>query len=291
MNGSPSALTSRAPSPRSASDSRKRGWPSTWSAVGWNCTNSRSATRAPAAQAIAIPSPDATSGLVVSRNTWPAPPVASSVARARAVRRVAVGIQVLDADGAAVLDQDRGGARVLDGMDAPVRRGAGPQGPADRPPGGVARVQHAADAVRRLAGQRDLAVRLAIEGRPPVHQLVDVGRALGHENAHRVDVAEPVAGGQRVLLVEPRVVVVAHRGGDAALGVAGIALGRGRLGQEEDLPGLRERQRGPERGDPAADDEVVRGRGQGRGVRCVRRRSPASAEATAREPQQLRYPM
>ncbi len=187
----------------------------------------------------------------------------------------AVRIQVLDADGAAVLDQDRGGARVLDGVDAPVRRGAGPQGPADRPAGGVARVQHAADAVRRLAGQRDLAVRLAIEGRPPVHQLVDVGRTLGHENAHRVDVAEPVAGGQRVLLVEPRIVVVAHRGGDAALGVAGVALGRGRLGQEEDLPGLRERQRGPERGDPAADDEVVRGRGQGS-------RHPLRAKAVAR---------
>src|SRR4029077_16745652 len=44
--------------------------------------------------------------------------------------------------------------------------------------------------------------------------------------------------------------------------------------------GCGERQRGPERGDPAADDEVVRGRRQGTGVRCVRRRSP----------EQLRYP-
>ncbi len=142
-------------------------------------------------------------------------------------------------------------------------------GPADRPAGGVARVQHPADAVRRLAGQRDLAVRLAIEGRPPVHQLVDVGRALGHQNAHRVDVAQPVAGRQRVLQVQPRVVVFAHRGGDAALGVAGIALGRGRLGQEQDLPGLGERERGPQRGDPAADDQVVRRRGRGSRRPCV----------------------
>ena len=117
---------------------------------------------------------------------------------------------------------------------------------ADRPSGGVARVQHAADAVGRLARQRDLAVRLTIEGRAPVHQLVDVGRALRDENAHRVDVAEPVAGGERVLLVQPRVVVVAHRGGDAALGVAGVALGRRRLGQQEDLARLGERR--PERG-------------------------------------------
>jgi hypothetical protein len=44
-----------------------------------NWTNSRSATRAPATAAIAIPSPVAIAGFVVSRNTWPAPPVASSV--------------------------------------------------------------------------------------------------------------------------------------------------------------------------------------------------------------------
>ena len=179
MNGSPSALTSRAPSPRSASDSRKRGWPSTWSAVGWNCTNSRSATRAPAAQAIAIPSPDATSGLVVSRNTWPAPPVASSVARARAVRRVPSGSRYSTPTArpsstriAVARACSTAWMRACAAVRAHKRA-------ADRPPGGVARVQHAADAVRRLAGQRDLAVRLAIEGRPPVHQLVDVGRALG----------------------------------------------------------------------------------------------------------------
>jgi carboxylesterase type B len=45
-----------------------------------------SATLAPACQASAIPSPVATAGLVVSRKTWPAPPVASSVAAARTSR-------------------------------------------------------------------------------------------------------------------------------------------------------------------------------------------------------------
>ena len=54
----PRALTSRAPSPRSASDSRNRGCPGTFSAVGWNCTNSRSAT----ARAGAIRHRDAVAG-------------------------------------------------------------------------------------------------------------------------------------------------------------------------------------------------------------------------------------
>ena len=87
MKRSPAALTISAPSPRSASDSRKRGAPGALSTVGWNCTNSRSATRAPARHAMATPSPVATPGLVLSRNTRAAPPVAMSVARARTATR------------------------------------------------------------------------------------------------------------------------------------------------------------------------------------------------------------
>jgi hypothetical protein len=46
--------------------------------------------------ASAMPSPVATAGFVVSRNTWPAPPVASSVAR-RAPRGSRRGIEVAHA--------------------------------------------------------------------------------------------------------------------------------------------------------------------------------------------------
>ena len=53
------------------------------SAVGWNWKNSRSATATPARSAMATPSPVASRGLVVTSNSWPAPPVARSTLRAR----------------------------------------------------------------------------------------------------------------------------------------------------------------------------------------------------------------
>src|SRR5205807_2410193 len=68
MKGSPRSLTRRAPSPRSASDMRKRGAPVTFSAVGWNWTNSRSASCAPARDASAMPSPVATAGVETATN-------------------------------------------------------------------------------------------------------------------------------------------------------------------------------------------------------------------------------
>ena len=54
---SPCSSSSSAPSPRSASREQEADGPT--SAVGWNCTNSRSATAAPARYASAIPSPTA----------------------------------------------------------------------------------------------------------------------------------------------------------------------------------------------------------------------------------------
>ena len=49
--------------------------------MGWNCTNSRSRSVAPARSASAIPSPVATAGFVVWAKTWPSPPLASTTAR------------------------------------------------------------------------------------------------------------------------------------------------------------------------------------------------------------------
>ena len=84
VNRWPSASTSTAPSPRSASLSRS---PFSASTVGWNCMNSRSASRAPARKAMAMPSPVAPGGFVVRCQSDAAPPVATSVARASIVRR------------------------------------------------------------------------------------------------------------------------------------------------------------------------------------------------------------
>ena len=63
------------------------GW---WRAVGWNCMNSTSATGTPARRAMARPSAVASGGLVVTANSWPAPPVARTVwvARTSAIRPV-----------------------------------------------------------------------------------------------------------------------------------------------------------------------------------------------------------
>ncbi len=57
MNGVPSAFTSFAPSPRSASVASGAGSSARSIAVGWNCTNSASVITAPASAASARPSP------------------------------------------------------------------------------------------------------------------------------------------------------------------------------------------------------------------------------------------
>ncbi len=69
MNRLPSWSTRNAPSPRTASDTNGC-WPfallPSQSTVGWNWTNSRSRTFAPARNASAMPSPVDTLGFVVA---------------------------------------------------------------------------------------------------------------------------------------------------------------------------------------------------------------------------------
>mmetsp|Transcript_37468 Transcript_37468/g.94564 ORF Transcript_37468/g.94564 Transcript_37468/m.94564 type:complete len:260 (-) Transcript_37468:761-1540(-) len=81
MNRSPPKLYSSPPSPRTASEMRKVRplLVGSYSAVGWNWMNSMLLTRACARNAMAMPSPVATCGLVVLGYTWPAPPHASMV--------------------------------------------------------------------------------------------------------------------------------------------------------------------------------------------------------------------
>src|SRR5207245_6558668 len=56
----------------------------------------------------------------------------------------------------------------------------------------------------------------------------------------------------------PRGTVIVTEGGrDASLRVSRVALGRGRLGEDQDAPGSGERDRGTETGNAAADDEKV----------------------------------
>ncbi len=80
---SPSGPCSVAPSPRIASVTRNPSRPGTpVTAVGWNWTNSMSATAAPAARASRMPMPSDPGGFVVRLQSAAAPPVARIVPRA-----------------------------------------------------------------------------------------------------------------------------------------------------------------------------------------------------------------
>ena len=72
----PSEVINIAPAPRSASVIRNGCFPGIAKEVGWNCMNSICLVFTEARCAIAIPSPVATDGLVVSLHNLPAPPVA-----------------------------------------------------------------------------------------------------------------------------------------------------------------------------------------------------------------------
>ena len=155
-----------------------------------------------------------------------------------------------------------------------------PQHAADLAAGGVAGVQHAADAVRRLAAERRLAVRARDRTpRPSRSARWTSARAVLDQRRGRPRASHrPSPAASVSVSVQLPGVVVADRGGDAALRVAGVALGRRRLGQHQDLARLGERDRGAQPGDAAADDEKIRRRGQrcaehGRGCWIARRRS------------------
>ena len=92
------------------------------------------------------------------------------------------------------LDDEIGDERVVDRRDGVQRPDLLPHRAADRAAGGIADVENAPDAVRRLEPERQFAVRVAIEARAPGDQLAHVARALFDQHAHRGLVAQPVAG-------------------------------------------------------------------------------------------------
>ena len=202
-----------------------------------------------------MPSPVATGGFVVSRNTCPAPPVASSVACARTSCGRPVSIEVADAEGAAILAEQLRHERMMDDGDRRQRGHALVEHPANLAAGGVAGVQHAPDRVRGLAPERGTSVRVAIEPRAPLEQLADVDHAFFDQHADGRFIAEAVAGADGVGGVEGRAVIVAHRRRDAALRVSGVALAGLGFGENQRAAGAREADGGAQSGDPAADDE------------------------------------
>ncbi len=226
-------------------------------AVGWNWVNSMSCSAAPARQAMATPSPVATGGLVVSANTWPAPPVASSVARASTSVAVPSSSRKRHPITRPVAGHEVDRAR--EGKDADGGRAAGlvQQRPDHLPARRVAEsVEDAVPRVRAFAGEVEPA-GLAIEARAPGGELADPLRAFLHQHARRRLGDEPRAGLEGVVEVQLGGVVHGHRDRDPALRVAGVALGRLVLGDDEHLAVTGEGQRRPEARDAGPEHEEV----------------------------------
>ena len=206
-----------------------------------------------------MPSPVATAGLVVSRKTWPAPPVASSVAARAHLAARAVGVEVARRRAPPVLDDHVGDERVIDRLDrrqrarpAPTARGRSrgrsrrrraARGGRCAPPRGRA----PAGRRRRDRSARPTRAARARSAGPP--RRARATAASSHRPSPARSVSAACSAGR---------VVVADRGGDAALRVAGVALGRVGLGED--------RGRGPPApdaiaarrpGDAAADDQEI----------------------------------
>ena len=88
-------------------------------------------------------------------------------------------------------------------------------------------------------------------------QVVDLAGRLADHQLDDGAVAQAGAGGQRVLDVVLEAVLRRAHGGDAALGVAAVALLDLVLGDDQDVHRRRRGQGGPQPGDAAADDEHV----------------------------------
>ena len=170
---------------------------------------------------------------------------------------VTIARDVARATACAIGHEELGRTGVLQDPDARVRAHPRPEQPADLAPRRIARVQDAPDAVRRFARQRGRAVTLAIERSAPREQLDDVLRTFANEHVDGSGVAEAVAGGQRVLRMQFRRVVRTKRRGDAALRITGVAFAGIGLRENNDVARRRERQRGAQTGDSAADDEKI----------------------------------
>lgn len=119
-------------------------------------------------------------------------------------------------------------------------------------------MQHAPGAVGPFDRQRRPPIRTAIELHTPVEQFCHVAGAVLHQRPHGGRIAEAVSRSQGVAQVEVRRVIAADRGGNPALGIAGVAFVRFGLGEDENVAGTAQFQRRAKCGDTAANDEKGR---------------------------------
>ena len=263
---SPWLSRSSAPWPRSASDSSGRGIAGWCSAVGWNCTNSTSATATPARSAMAMPSPvdsvrvggdgEELAGAAGGHQDVPGPDLG---------RRRRPACRAVDPGAAAALDDQVEGEPVLVARAAAVRRTAATSArsisaPVAAPPACTTRASEWPPSRASSSSPCGVPVEDGAEG----DQLVDPGRPLVDEHPHRVGVAQPGAGGQGVGQVEVgRVGVAAQHRGHPALRPPGGGLGQLALGQDADPQpvDVGRPHRGRQAGDAGPEDQQVEVRG------------------------------
>ncbi len=233
-------------------------------AVGWNWTNSRSVTSAPARRASAAPSPVDTDR-VGGRREDLAHPAGGHHDRTgqdgpdAVVGALAEHVQCHSGGPAGRVAEQVEHECVLDQPDPRVAVHGRMQRPLHLGPGRVAAGVHdPVGVVAALAGQHQRAVRVAVELGAPAHQFAHPGRALADQHVDRGRVAQPDSGHERVLGVRlGRVQRVEHRR-DATLRPARRAVVDVDLGDDRDVQaGLAQVQGGGQSGDPGTDDDHV----------------------------------
>ena len=256
---SPWASCSVAPSPRIASVMRKpsRPWMPT-TAVGWNWTNSRSASAAPAARASSRPEPNEPGRVGGAR------PQRGGAAGGedRAARGERAAVLEPDAGDAAVAEQVRG-AGALEDLDRGVLGDVGRELAQDPAAGrAAAGVHDAAGAVAALEAERDVAVAVGVEAHAELLEVAEAGGRLVGQHLGGGAADEAAAGRERVLEVPLRRVVDGERRREAALRPVGRGLGERPGGDERHPRALAGRaQAGEQPGRAGAHDHEVRALG------------------------------
>src|SRR5579859_1570946 len=174
---------------------------------------------------MAMPSPVATSGLVVSIDLAEAAGGEKNGVGAKFVQRAVGFVNEAHAGGFAIFEDEAGRERVRAKMKMRNGIGAGKKGAADFAAGGVAvRVKNARTAVRRFAGEGEFCAG-PVEFRAPFDELRDVLRTFFDKERDGFGAAKAIAGVDRVLLVQADFVFVAEGHGNAALrpGGGGVA--------------------------------------------------------------------
>jgi len=108
-----------------------------------------------------------------------------------------------------------------------------------------------------LACQGNLAIQ-RVEVHPDLNQFLNASWAFAYQHHHCFGIAEAGTGHHSIVPMLCRAVVLAHRCSNPTLGVPGVGLSEGALGEKQHRPMLACMVSGEETGDPTADDDVVK---------------------------------